>query len=153
MGLGGTGSTQQSTNPNTFYSPVSYGGNIISGDVGNGPIGITGQTTAEGGKFDFKLDMPMPMQLQNLDFFSDFGAGLSSAAKIGADAYKVGKQVAPVAGKLWEGADKESYNQYALPATDSFLSAKNAGKSVGGWNTLGQIGGAMNPTAKPAAAP
>ena len=196
MGLGGTGSTQQSTNPNTSYSPVSYGGNIISGDIGNGPIGLSGQTTAEGGKFDFKLDMPMPMQLQNLgmfndiakytspayaiadaaklqnlgmfgdiakytspasnireavnlqnlDFFSDMGKGLEKASKIGGDAYKIGKKVAPVAGNMWQKADADSYNKYAVPGTKNFNDAKKMGKSVGGWNTVGAIGGAMNPS-------
>jgi len=224
MGIGGTGSTNQSTNPNTMYSPVSYGGNIISGDIGNGPIGISGQTTAEGGKFDFKLDMPVPMQLQNLgmfndiarytspayhiaeavrlqnllsigdfspayklaeavslqnldwlgdigdvvsdaaqvtsplfaiandvvlqnlDFFSDLGSGLEKASKIGSSAYKIGKKVAPVAGGMWEKVDSKSYDKYAVPATKGFVDVKNVGKSVGGWNTLGAIGGAMNPS-------
>jgi hypothetical protein len=52
-----------------MFTPVSFGGNIISGDVGNGPTQIGGSSHAEGGQFDFKLDMPMPlpvMQLQNL---------------------------------------------------------------------------------------
>ena len=112
MGIGGTSSNNQGSNPNTFYSPVSYGGNIISGDVGNGPINIGGSTTAGGGGFDFKLDMPMPMpapapvmQLQNLDFMTSFGNGLQSAAKLGSEAYKVGKTVAPIAGTVWQAAD------------------------------------------------
>ena len=92
MGLGGYSTTVQSTNPSTSFSPVSFGGNINSGNVGNGPVSLTGQTTAEGGKFDMNLEIPMlPMQLQNLDFFSDFGSGMQLAAKYGADAYKVGK--------------------------------------------------------------
>jgi hypothetical protein len=148
MGFGGTSGTNQITNPTTMYAPVSFGGDIISGNVGNGPIGMDGSSYAEGGKFDFNLEMPMPMPmqqmqlqnlkskfikkvgkglkktgkvivkvdkaadkyikvaelaygvpaLQNLDWMSDMGAGLTKASKIGADAYKVGKTIAPIGG-------------------------------------------------------
>lgn len=94
MGIGGTSNVGHHASPTTFYAPVSYGGDIVSGDIGSGPIGISGDSTAGGGSFDFKLDMPMPlpvMQLQNLNF-------LKKAKKYGKKAIHVGEAVVPVAG-------------------------------------------------------
>ena len=74
MGIGGTSSSGHTASPTTMYAPVSYGGNIVAGDIGSGPIGLSGGSEAGGGSFDFKLDMPMPlpaMQMQNLDFWTD----------------------------------------------------------------------------------
>ena len=48
--------------------------------------------------------------LQNLDFLSDFGEGLQTASKYGADAYKIGKTVAPAAGDAWKVVDNASYD-------------------------------------------
>ena len=55
------------------------------------------------------LDMDMDM-LMNLDFISDFGAGVQTASKYGADAYKIGKTVAPAAGDAWKVVDSSSYD-------------------------------------------
>ncbi len=66
----------------------------------------------------------------------DFGACLKKGAKMGAEAYKIGKVVAPVAGEVWKVADKKSYNQYGVPAKSGFKTGKDIGKSVGGWNTV-----------------
>ena len=43
------------------------------------------------------------------------GGGISSVSKIGADAYKVGKQYAPIAGEVWKTADKGSFEKYGQP--------------------------------------
>ena len=88
------------------------------------------------------LDMDMDMDmLMNLDFISDFGAGVQTASKYGADAYKIGKTVAPVAGDAWKAVDNTSYDKYAVPATASFLDVKNQGKAAGGWNAVNKVGG------------
>ena len=49
MGTGGLSTTEQRANPNTYYSPVSYGGDIISGNVGNQGVSLSGNTEAGGG--------------------------------------------------------------------------------------------------------
>ena len=71
---------------------------------------------------------------------SDFGSALSSGAKIGADAYKVSKQIAPVAGDAWKSVDKASYDKYAVPGTATFLDVKDTGKSMGGWGAVDSMG-------------
>ena len=63
MGTGGLSTTEQRANPNTFYSPVSFGGDIISGNVGNQGISLGGSSEAGGGSFGMDLSIPMPMQL------------------------------------------------------------------------------------------
>ena len=95
MGTGGNSNVGHSSNPTNMYSPVAYGGgNIISGNVGTGGVQIDGSSSAGGGSFDFKLDMPMPipaMQLQNLrgeswesfdDFMREYSADLAEQEKI-----------------------------------------------------------------------
>ena len=77
---------------------------------------------------------------QNLDFFSDMGKSLQSASKFGADAYKIGKSAAPTVGQMWKQVDRNSYDQYGVPAGDSFLQAKDMGKSLGGWGAVNQAG-------------
>ena len=144
MGLGGSSSTSHTANPTNVFSPVAFGGgNIVAGDVGTGGVALSGGSEAGGGSFDFKLDMPMPipaMQLQNLGFLNDLGHGMESAAKYGSQAYKIGKTVAPYAGEAMQYAAPETYETYAVPATNDFMKAKEIGKSMGGWNEVGKIG-------------
>ena len=78
-----------------------------------------------------------------MSFLSDIGSSLSSASKVGADAYKIGKSAAPTVGSLWNTVDSNSYNQYGVPASNQFTEAKDFGKSVGGWNAVGQFGQQM----------
>ena len=58
MGLGGTSSQHSVHNPSVLYSPVSYGGNIVSGDIGTGAISSSHTGTAGGGDFGFDLKIP-----------------------------------------------------------------------------------------------
>ena len=140
MGIGGTSTNSQTISPNTVYSPTSYGGgHIVAGNVGNGPIGLSGQSMAEGGQFAMDLSIPM-MPLQNLDFWRDLGKGMKHAAKIGAKGYKIGKELAPEAGKAWNAIDSNSYNKFAVPGTNAFLEAKEMGKSMGGWGAVDAMG-------------
>ena len=159
MGLGGSSSTSHTANPTNVFSPVAFGGgNIVAGDVGTGGVALSGGSEAGGGSFDFKLDMPMPipamqlqnlgfldmpipaMKLQNLGFLDDLGHGMESAAKYGSQAYKIGKTVAPYAGEAMQYAAPETYETYAVPATNDFMKVKEMGKSMGGWNEVGKIG-------------
>ena len=95
MGIGGNSVNGQNSSPKNWVSPVSYGGNINLGNIANGGIDQNGSSKAEGGKFDMSLKIPMPkgakLQLQNLDWMSSFGKGLSTAAEYGSSAYKMGK--------------------------------------------------------------
>jgi len=155
---------------NVFSPVAFGGGNIVAGDVGTGGVTTSGGSEAGGGSFDFKLDMPMPIpamqlqnlkfkpkdvlhvaspitnfipmqqQLQNLGFLNDLGQGMESAAKYGSQAYKIGKTVAPYAGEAMQYAAPETYEKYAVPATNDFMMAKEMGKSMGGWNEVGKIG-------------
>ena len=58
MGIGGTSSANHNSNPMNMYSPVAFdGGSIIAGNVGTGSVSLSGDSKAEGGKFDAKLDL------------------------------------------------------------------------------------------------
>ena len=142
MGLGGTSSQGSSSNPMTFYAPHTHNGNIIAGNVGTGAVQQFGNSTAGGGSFDFKAELPIPppVMLQNLDFFERLGKGMQDAAKYGSQAYKIGKQVAPVAGEMMQHVAPEHYEKYAVPATKNFIAAKELGKSMGGWKAVDAMG-------------
>ena len=47
------------------------------------------------------IDCRSKLNLMNLDFMEDFGNGLQKASQYGSQAYKIGKQIAPVAGEAW----------------------------------------------------
>ena len=142
MGIGGTSSQGSSSNPMAFYAPHTMNGNIIAGNVGTGAVQQGGSSTAGGGSFDFKADIPIPppVMLQNLDFFESLGKGMQDAAKYGSQAYKIGKQVAPVAGDMMKYVAPEHYEKYAVPATKNFIAAKDLGKSMGGWKAVDAMG-------------
>ena len=45
------------------------------------------------------IDCRSKLNLMNLGFMEDFGNGLQKASQYGSQAYKIGKQIAPVAGE------------------------------------------------------
>ena len=159
MGIGGSSANGLSSSPTTMFVPVAFGGNINAGDIGNGAVSQTGSSEGGGGEFGFKLDIPMPkapkLQLQNLDWMSDFGNGLSQAAKYGSQAYKIGKDIAPTATGVFQQFAPENYEKYVKPAGETFMTVKEAGKSAGGWKAVDQFGNSLsgNPSAPAEVAP
>ena len=109
-----------------------------------GNIDCSKELSHKGGDTDFTLGLKggkgKKLNLMNLGFMQDFGNGLQTASQYGSQAYKIGKTVAPYAGEAMQYAAPETYEKYAVPATEDFMKAKDIGKSMGGWNEVGKIG-------------
>ena len=104
-----------------------------------GDIDCTKHTETKGGKTDITAPIPV-LQLMNLGFLQDFGNGLQTASQYGSQAYKIGKEAAPYAGQAMQYAAPETYQNYAVPATNNFMAAKEFGKSQGGWGAVDAYG-------------
>ena len=118
---------------------IGAGGSFTSGN-----IDCSKDLTHTGGQTDLTVGLKggkgKKLNLMNLGFIGDFGNGLQTASKYGAQAYKVGKQVAPVAGDAMQYVAPETYKNYAIPVTNDFLAAKEFGKSKGGWGAVDAFG-------------
>ena len=44
---------------------------------------------------------------------------------------------------MWKTLDKDSYDQYAKPMNQGLKVVNKYGDAVGGWNTIGYVGDAM----------
>ena len=89
-------SASQSTGP-------IYGAQGATLKFGN--IDCSKQLSTKGGDTDLTLGLKgkgKKLNLMNLGFMQDFGNGLQTASQYGAQAYKIGKQVAPVAGQAMQ---------------------------------------------------
>ena len=60
MGIGARVNNHQQDNGRILYAPVSYKGDIESGNIGGRDTSMKADGHAEGGNFDMSLKIPMP---------------------------------------------------------------------------------------------
>ena len=141
MGLIEVTTDVSNCNASQSTGPI-YGAQGATLNFGN--IDCSKELHTQGGGTDLTLGLKggkgKKLNLMNLGFMEDFGNGLQTASQYGAQAYKIGKQVAPVAGQAMQYAAPETYQKYAVPAANNFMAAKDFGKSQGGWGAVGAFG-------------
>eukprot|EP00355_Strombidium_rassoulzadegani_P000400 CAMPEP_0168608602 /NCGR_PEP_ID=MMETSP0449_2-20121227/720_1 /TAXON_ID=1082188 /ORGANISM="Strombidium rassoulzadegani, Strain ras09" /LENGTH=110 /DNA_ID=CAMNT_0008648609 /DNA_START=8 /DNA_END=340 /DNA_ORIENTATION=- len=97
------------------------------------------------GKANLDLLNLEDMELEDLAMDAEaVGEGIDYAGQKGAQIYKVIKQLRPIADDMWRSYDPKSHGDYSEKAWGGFDTAKDIGKSLGGWKGVQKAGKAIS---------